>query len=94
MIKLKEITIPESITVKDLATEMKKTSAEVIKKLFGLGVMATINNEIDFDTAFLVAEEFGITAIKKETVTEEDILFDETEDSPNELKERDRKSVV
>ena len=92
--KLTEITIPESITVKDLAAEMKITSAEVIKKLFGLGVMATINNEIDFDTAFLVAEEFGITATKKETITEEDILFDETEDSPEELKERPPVVVV
>ena len=92
--KLTEITIPESITVKDLAAEMKKTTAEVIKKLFSLGVMATINNEIDFDTAFLVAEEFGITAIKKEVVTEEDILFDETEDSPEELQERPPVVVV
>ena len=56
---------------------MKKTTADVIKKLLGYGVMATINNEVDFDTAFLIAGEFGITAIKKETVTEEDILFDE-----------------
>ncbi len=71
--ELKEITIPSMITVKDLASEMKKTSGEVIKKLFNLGVMATINNTIDFDTAFLVAEEFGITAIKKEEVKEEDI---------------------
>ena len=92
--KLTEITIPESITVKDLAQEMKKTTAEVIKKLFGFGVMATINNEIDFDTAFLVAQEFGITATKKEIVTEEDILFDETEDSPEELQERPPVVVV
>ena len=92
--KLTEITIPESITVKDLAQEMKKTTAEVIKKLFGFGVMATINNEIDFDTAFLVAQEFGITAIKKEVVTEEDILFDDTEDSPEELQERPPVVVV
>ena len=74
--KLEEITIPENITVKDFAAELKKTTAEVIKKLLGYGVMATINNEVDFDTAFLVAQEFGITAKKKETVTEEDILFD------------------
>ncbi|MBR3249430.1 MAG: translation initiation factor IF-2 [Clostridia bacterium] len=92
--KLTEITIPETITVKDLAAEMKKTTAEVIKKLFMLGVMATINNDIDFDTAFLVAQEFGITAIKKEVVTEEDILFDETEDSPEELEERPPVVVV
>ena len=60
------------ITVKDLAMELKKTSSEVIKKLFGLGIMATINNEVDFDTAFLISEEFGVTAIKKEVVNEED----------------------
>ena len=86
--KLTEITIPESITVKDLAAELKKTSAEVIKKLFGFGIMATINNDLDFDTAFLVAEEFGVTAIKKEEVKEEDILFDESEDKEEELQTR------
>ena len=92
--KLTEIEIPESITVKDLAAEMKKTTAEVIKKLLGYGIMATINNEIDFDTAFLVAGEFGITAKKKQTVTEEDILFDDSEDSEEDLKERPPVVVV
>ena len=83
--KLTEITIPETITVKDLATELKKASSEVIKKLLGYGIMATINNELDFDTAFLVAGEFGVTAIKKEVVKEEDILFDDSEDKEDEL---------
>ncbi len=92
--ELKEITIPENITVKDLAQEMKKTTAEVIKKLFALGIMATINNTIDFDTAYLVASEYGITANKKVEVKEEDILFDETEDSPDELKPRPPVVVV
>ncbi len=92
--ELTEITIPDPVTVKDLAAEMKKTTADVIKKLLGYGVMATINNEVDFDTAFLIAGEFGITAIKKETVTEEDILFDETEDTENELKPRPPVVVV
>ena len=92
--KLTEIEIPESITVKDLAAEMKKTTAEVMKKLLGYGIMATINNEIDFDTAFLVAGEFGITAKKKQTVTEEDILFDDSEDSEEDLKERPPVVVV
>ena len=92
--KLTEIEIPESITVKDLAAEMKKTTAEVIKKLLGYGVMATINNEVDFDTAFLVAGEFGITAKKKTTVTEEDILFDDSEDTQDELQERPPVVVV
>ena len=92
--KLTEITIPESITVKDLAVELKKTSAEVIKKLFGFGIMATINNDLDFDTAFLVAEEFGVTAKKREEVKEEDILFDDSEDKEDELKPRPPVVVV
>lgn len=92
--ELKEIVIPDNITVKDLAAEMKKTTAEVIKKLFSFGIMATINNAIDFDTAFLVAAEFGITATKKEEIKEEDILFDETEDSPEELEARPPVVVV
>ena len=92
--KLTEITIPETITVKDLATELKKTSAEVIKKLFGYGIMATINNDIDFDTAYLIASEFGITANKKVEVKEEDILFDDSEDLEEELQTRPPVVVV
>ena len=92
--QLTEIEIPESITVKDLATEMKKTTADVIKKLLGFGIMATINQEVDFDTAFLVAGEFGITAKKKETVTDEDILFDDSEDREEDLEVRPPVVVV
>ena len=92
--QLTEITIPETITVKDLSTELKKTSSEIIKKLFGYGIMATINNEIDFDTAFLIAQEFGITAIKKEVVTDEDILFDDSEDKIEDLVPRPPVIVV
>jgi translation initiation factor IF-2 len=92
--ELKEITIPETITVKDLAMEMKKTSGDVIKKLLNYGIMSTINNTIDFDTAYLVASEFGITAKKKEEIKEEDILFDETEDTVDELQPRPPVVVV
>ena len=92
--KLTEIEIPESITVKDFAAEIKKTTAEVIKKLLGYGIMATINQEIDFDTAYLIAQEFGITAKKKEVVTDEDILFDESEDKEEELVTRPPVIVV
>ncbi len=92
--KLEEITIPESITVKDFAAELKKTTAEVIKKLLGYGVMATINNEIDFDTASLIADEFGVKVNKKETVTEEDILFDDSEDREEDLQPRPPVVVV
>ena len=92
--ELKEITIPETISVKDFAAEIKKTTGDVIKKLLGYGIMATLNNDIDFDTAFLIAQEFGITATKKETVTEEDILFDESEDAAEELMARPPVVVV
>ena len=92
--ELTEIIIPETITVKDLATEMKKTSGDVIKKLLNYGIMATINNDIDFDTAFLIAGEFGITAKKKEVITDEEILFDETEDKLEELETRPPVIVV
>ncbi len=92
--KLEEITIPESITVKDFAAELKKTTAEVIKKLLGYGIMATINNEIDFDTAALIADEFGVKVNKKETVTEEDILFDDSEDKEEDLEVRPPVVVV
>jgi len=92
--KLTEITIPEIITVKDLATEMKITSGDVIKKLLNLGIMATINNEVDFDTAYLIAQEYGINAVKKNVVTDEDILIDETEDRDEDLKPRPPVIVV
>lgn len=92
--ELTEIEIPDSITVKDLAAEMKKTTAEVIKKLLGYGIMATINQEVDFDTAYLVAGEFGITPKKKETVTDEDILFDDSEDKEEDLTVRPPVVVV
>ena len=73
---------------------MKKTTADVIKKLLGYGIMATINQEVDFDTAYLVAQEFGITASKKEVVSEEDILFDDSEDKEEELEVRPPVIVV
>ena len=92
--QLTKIEIPETITVKDLAAEMKKTTADVIKKLLGYGIMATINQEVDFDTAYLVAQEFGITASKKEIVSEEDILFDDSEDKEEELEVRPPVIVV
>ena len=92
--KLTEITIPDTITVKNLAAEMKITSSDVIKKLLDLGIMATINNEVDFDTAFLVAQEYGITANKKNIVTDEDILIDDTEDKEEELEPRPPVVVV
>ncbi|HEX9061976.1 MAG TPA: translation initiation factor IF-2, partial [Clostridia bacterium] len=77
---LVSITIPESITVKDLAEALKKTSQEVIKKVMGLGMMVTLNQEVDFETATIVADEFGVKVEKQLVVNEEDILFDDTSD--------------
>ena len=75
-----EITIPDMITVGELASRMKKTSGEVIKKLMMTGVMASVNQEIDYDTAFLIADEFGIKATHEVVVTMEERLFDDTAD--------------
>ncbi|MDP4092531.1 MAG: translation initiation factor IF-2 [Bacillota bacterium] len=91
---LTSITIPETIILKDLAEALKKTSTEVIKKLMGLGMMATLNQELDFDTATLVAEEFKVKTEKAVVVNEEDILFDETEDNEEALEPRPPVVVV
>ena len=88
------VTLPENITVKDLAEILKKTSNEVIKKLMELGPMVTLNQVIDFDTAAIVAEEYGIKADKEIVVSEEDILFDDAEDKEGELVPRPPVVVV
>lgn len=83
----KHIKLPETIAVKDLASKMSYTAAEVVKKLFMMGVMATINQEIDFDTAALVASEFGVTC--EELPPEVDPTeIPEIEDDPKSLKLR------
>lgn len=74
------IKISGDVTVKNLAEALKKTATEVIKKLMNLGVMATLNQEIDIDTATLVADEFGVKVEREILVSEEDILFDDEED--------------
>ena len=83
-----EITIPESISVRDLAARLKVTAAEVIKRLMSAGVMANVTEDIDFDTALYVAEDIGAKATKEVVVTIEDRLFDDTEDSDDKLIER------
>ena len=88
IIPLTEVELPSIMSVKEFAETIKKTASEVIKKLFSLGIMATVNQEIDFDTAFLVAGEFGITATLQVVVTEEDVLFDDTDDDESELEVR------
>ena len=80
IIPLTEVTLPATMTVKQFAEAVKTQAADIIKRLFSLGIMATVNQEIDFDTAFLIASEMGINATQEVVVTEEDILFDDSED--------------
>lgn len=79
----------ETITVRDLTERIGKPAGEIIKKLMLLGIMATINQELDFDTASLVASEFGVTLEMKLDKTAEDALSAENvEDSEEELVSR------
>ena len=74
--------------VSDLASKMKRTAAEVVKKLFAMGMMVGVNATIDYDTAYLIADEFGVKVQKEVVVTIEDRLFEEEADSEESLKER------
>lgn len=82
------ITIPEAISVRDLAARLKVTAAEVIKRLMMAGVMANVTEVIDYDTALYVAEDLGAKATKEVVVTIEERLFDEEKDSEEDLVER------
>lgn len=79
------ISVPDEITVGELASRMKKQVGEVIKKLMDMGMMVTVNQTIDYDSAYLVADEFGIKVSKEVIVTIEEKLFDESEDKPEDL---------
>ena len=83
----KHIKLPETIAVKDLASKMSYTASDIIKKLLLMGVMASINQEIDYDTASLVAAEFGVTT--EELPPDVDpTLIPEIVDDPKTLKDR------
>ncbi|WP_037293771.1 translation initiation factor IF-2 N-terminal domain-containing protein, partial [Ruminococcus flavefaciens] len=83
-----KVLIPDTITVGELATRLKAAATAVIKQLMKLGVMATINQEIDFDTASLVAEELGAKVEKEVIVTIEERLIDDTDDDDTNLQPR------
>ena len=88
------VKIPDEITVGELASRMKKTAAEVIKCLLKNGVMASVNQNIDFDTAEFVAVELGCKVEREIVVTIEDRLFDDHEDTASELIKRPPVVVV
>lgn len=83
-----KVLIPDEIVVSELASRLKVTASEVIKKLMGLGVMAGINETVDFDTAALVADELGAKVEKEVIVTIEERLIDDEEDPVESLEER------
>ena len=79
------VLIPDEITVGELASRLKATAVEVIKKLMAMGTMASINDNIDFDTASLVAMEFHAKVEKEEIVTIEEMIIDDHEDEEKDL---------
>ncbi len=88
------VKIGDEITVGELAELLRRTAAEVIKEMFKLGVMATVNQTIDFDTAEIVATELGAKVEKEVVVTIEDRIIDDHEDSEDDLLPRDPVVVV
>ena len=88
------VKIPEEIVVAELASRMKKTAAEVIKTLVKNGVMASINETIDFDTAEFVATELGCKVEREVTVTIEEKIIDDHVDTAEELQPRSPVVVV
>lgn len=83
------ITVGDEITVGELASRLKMTAAEVIKKLFSLGQMAAINDVIDYDTAEIVATELGAKVNREVVVTIEERIIDDSEDNADDLIPRD-----
>ena len=88
------ITVGDEITVGELASRLKMTAAEVIKKLFALGMMATVNEVIDYDTAEIVATELGAKVNREVVVTIEERIIDDSEDDEENLVTRDPVVVV
>ncbi|MBP3368177.1 MAG: translation initiation factor IF-2, partial [Clostridia bacterium] len=80
-----KVTIPDEITVGDLAQRLKVTAAECIKRLMMMGVLATVNQVIDYDTAYLIADELGAIVTREVKVTIEEKLFTEEESSEEDL---------
>ena len=89
-----KVLIPDEINVGELAARLKATASVVIKKLMGLGVMASVNQTIDYDTAALVAEELGAKVEREVIVTIEERLFEEIEDTDENMQTRSPVVVV
>ena len=88
------VKIPDEIAVGELSERLEVPATEVIKKLMMLGVMASISQSVDFDTASLIAEDFGAIVEREIILTDEDILFNDFEDAPEQLEDRSPVVVV
>ena len=88
------VALPETLTVKEFAEAISRTSADVIMHLMKNGVMATMNQDLDYDTAAIIADEFGVTTEKLKEVKLSEMLFDESEDEEENLVPRPPVVVV
>ena len=89
-----EVEIPSEISVGDFAQALKVSATVVVKKLFELGIMASVSQAIDFDTAQLVGDDLGFIVKEQIIITDEDLLIDNSEDDPNSLVPRSPVVVV
>ena len=88
------IFVADEISVGDFAEKLSQPAAEVVKRLMLLGVMASISQTIDFETAHLIAQDFGINIEKEVIISEEEIIFNDVEDLPEQLEHRSPIVVV
>ncbi len=90
----KTVLVPDEISVGELAERMGLPATAVVKKLFEIGIMATISQNVDFDTAALIGEDLGFKIEKEIIITDEDRLFNDVEDTPDQLEPRSPVVVV
>ena len=92
--EVKEVEVPDEISVGDFAQKLNMSPTVIVKKLFELGIMASVSQVIDFDTASLIGDDLGFTVNKEIIVTDEDRLFNDVEDDPASLESRSPVVVV
>ena len=92
--EVKNVLVPDEISVGEFSERLNLPATTVVKKLFELGIMATISQNIDFDTAALIGEDLGYTVEKEIIITDEDRLFNDVEDKEEDLEPRSPVVVV
>ncbi len=90
----KKVEVPDEISVGDFAAKLGVPATTVVKKLFEIGIMAAVSQTIDFDTASLIGADLGFNVEKEIIITDEDRLFNDVEDSPEDLEPRSPVVVV